>query len=498
MDTFDPRMRTRPSNRKGIRNIYLRVSLLICYSFSIGRVHYTSNLFLDALFLNTESAQTHNENTKSACYAISNHLNGHNETFCTNLRNAHVIQKAEEANQPASSKKKYLQYFAPGAWANQVNSLIIGYWFALATDRVLIVPPRIPRNQANQLVYTFIHPLQPPIDSYAKSLLSSSELIRIIYAEQKPSREMIEKLNCSYTEKMNYTRPFFNYTTDDLVSIDEVVDLDYMLPNVEHIDLHDFYADHWTENMTDWVMNYTHLDTIFVKNQKTLENKQRGQTTYRDISTIGREYSQYDVWTIYDTMQLGTTGAVHSSVFEYHKNFDRYNMRFNEPVRVAARKAHEKFGCIPYVSIHIRATEYKFQPRLQRTIMQVMGNVETATTHWLNTTGETPEKIGFFILTDWPELFEMPLFEQQLMRIKANLFGYHDIELVVLAESGNRIAGYNDIVMHLGKSMGVEEGEASMYLAQQVAACGAIGFFGTIGSTFSTLVENIRKSPCAC
>lgn len=319
---------------------------------------------------------------------------------------------------------------------------------------------------------------------------------------------MIRKLRCSYTESMNYTLPFFSYKTQDLISIFKVLDLDYMLPNIEKIDLHDFYANHWTNNMSDWVMNYTHFNTIFVKNMTDLEStkyqyKRRRRwiatnKTYRDILTIGREFSDFDTWTVYDAMMIGVDFCLHQSLFEYHKSFYRYNIRLAEPIRIAARETHKKFGCIPYISVHIRATEKFFEDRLTNGVSQTMEKVISETTEWLNRVEEAPEKICLFLLTDWPALFEYPPFKEKLLKLESHVLKYNKTKLLVLNEYGNRISGYSRIVKLLGNAIGVEDGEASMLLAQQVAACGTIGFSGTSGSTYSFLIENIRTSPCAC
>eukprot|EP00526_Cylindrotheca_closterium_P010919 CAMPEP_0113628086 /NCGR_PEP_ID=MMETSP0017_2-20120614/14553_1 /TAXON_ID=2856 /ORGANISM="Cylindrotheca closterium" /LENGTH=387 /DNA_ID=CAMNT_0000538379 /DNA_START=452 /DNA_END=1615 /DNA_ORIENTATION=+ /assembly_acc=CAM_ASM_000147 len=386
-------------------------------------------------------------------------------------------------------------------------SLVVGYWFARATDRVLIVPAKLPRNAANQLVHSSLDLNPFTTDRFSREARESSDFLRIIYAEHKPTPAMTENLKCNYTEKMNYTMPFFNYTTDDLVSIFNILDLDFMLPNIEKMELHDFYASIWTQNMTDWVMNCSHYDTVFVKNQPQLENtiapeskrrrrKMKTFRRYQDITSIGEKYGQVDIWTFYHAFQFGLSKAMHWSMIEYHKSLSEYKIRYNEPIRAAARKVQAEFSCIPYVSVHIRATEPDFESILPFTVNASMENAINATTKWLQAEG-TKDTIGIFILTDWPSLFEYQLFQDKLLNLKNHVSAYKT-ELVVFSEYGNSISGYHDIVIELSKAIGLENGDASMYLAQQVAACGAIGFFGTIHSTYSRIIENIRNSPCAC
>jgi GDP-fucose protein O-fucosyltransferase len=402
---------------------------------------------------------------------------------------------ADSLSLNTNTTKKYLLYFAQAGFANQQMCLKNAYVMAQMLDRVLLLPPILPhfgRGSTN-----------------GHMVLSSSG------QHFQMRREVREST-------MN---PFFLYLQSlpvrRYLPMDHAIDIDYVLPGIEHMDVRTFHEQFYRTEMVQASIEldhgYSHFNTIWTKeNQSEMLGrtvrrtaKEHGQIkilnqTYRGAVSTLAPYSE-DILVMLDSFRTTYHEAVQATLPDWRP-------RLATKLRMAVgTHMADMATMLPqyYAAIHLRAGDGPFtDPRLmERTIRHVMRNMTIVLSEWLSaslateisnaTVGEVAntsqrpnryDTVGLYVATDLDDFRDHPIFHSESSKMLDSIYFQHGVNVTILSQRdiGNATQILNGILY------------ANDFFDVQMAVCASIGFVGTDRSSFSSLINQHRKSEQEC
>jgi hypothetical protein len=105
------------------------------------------------------------------------------------------------------------------------------------------------------------------------------------------------------------------------------------------------------------------------------------------------------------------------------------------------------------------------------------------------TSQKVHETVGLYVATDLDDFRQHPVFRVYSSQLVESIYGWHGVNVTILSRQeifGNASQILDGILY------------ADSFLDIQMAVCATIGFVGTVGSSFSNLINDHRGSEQEC
>jgi hypothetical protein len=363
---------------------------------------------------------------------------------------------------------KYLMYFADHGWANQQICLKNAYAMARILNRTLLLPPVLPHNGRGSTSLSWM-------------VLTKDQ------GHYQPNTNPFAHLFYMYLERL----PAKLY-----MPMGRVVDIKFSLPDIPTLDVREFHAHHFHENLTRSIIEidngYSHFNTTWVHKESQLE----GKIVEVHTNFYGRKRT--DVRTHRNL--LGTLGNDPSDILVF---LDTYFTPYHPSVRAAVPMWQPRLapsivqavqGTVakwpPYAAIHLRAGDGGFKSRVESTIRNSFQGVTKIIMQWLNANQERDrhQTIGLYVATDLENFHQHEVFAAAAANLTKAVYESHQVKMRVLSRKnvGNATKVLGGILY------------ADIFLDMQLSACAPMGFQPSSRSTFSSLIATYRSSGSGC